>query len=433
MVKQYLFFVLIFRLTFNLSIITLPFDNYYFIHNQLNSPNEKFNELLNNFVRVNISIGDPKQEISLNLTFNSYITYLSGSDVKGGFKKFNEKISKSYNKIENKISQFYLEHFVKGIKSTENFYLLFNGKDEKVINNFNFILANELNNLEEMGQLGLCYGNIYSGNKLENYNFISQLHKKKLIDSYSFTIKYNDLNKGELIIGALPHEYNRRYNKNDFISIKAGNTQEISWSILFKELRYGNEIFMKNLFIEFQLELGLIIASSELKEKLINDFFNHNPNCHMLKDEERISFYCDNDKGINKFKDLILTSEVGNFNFVLNYKDLFEKHGEKFYFLIVFPLTDNINTWKLGKPFLRKFQIVFDQDKKIIGFYTKMSSNNFPIIITFLICLFVIIGLSLFIYIYVNKKRRKKRNNEIDDGFDYYTTEELNKKPILGI
>ena len=87
MVKQYLFFVLIFRLTFNLSIITLPFDNYYFIHNQLNSPNEKFNELLNNFVRVNISIGDPKQEISLNLTFNSYITYLSGSDVKGGFKK----------------------------------------------------------------------------------------------------------------------------------------------------------------------------------------------------------------------------------------------------------------------------------------------------------------------------------------------------------
>ena len=180
MVKQYLFFVLIFRLTFNLSIITLPFDNYYFIHNQLNSPNEKFNELLNNFVRVNISIGDPKQEISLNLTFNSYITYLSGSDVKGGFKKFNEKISKSYNKIENKISQFYLEHFVKGIKSTENFYLLFNGKDEKVINNFNFILANELNNLEEMGQLGLCYGNIYSGNKLENYNFISQLHKKKI-------------------------------------------------------------------------------------------------------------------------------------------------------------------------------------------------------------------------------------------------------------
>ena len=112
MIKQlYYYFIIHLALTF--SILKMPFDKFYFETNLNKTPTKIFQELSNNLIRVNISVGEPKQEISLNLTFESYITFLSGTSVKGNFKKFNENYSNSYKKIENKISEFYSEHFIK--------------------------------------------------------------------------------------------------------------------------------------------------------------------------------------------------------------------------------------------------------------------------------------------------------------------------------
>ena len=72
----------------------------------------------------------------------------------------------------------------------------------------------------------------------------------------------------------------------------------------------------------------------------------------MIKDE-KIYFYCDNNSGIIKFKNIIFSSEVGNYNFNLNYNDLFIKNDDKYFFLIVFPLNDDNKFWQLGKPFLK--------------------------------------------------------------------------------
>ncbi len=421
MIKQlYYYFIIHLALTF--SILKMPFDKFYFETNLNKTPTKIFQELSNNLIRVNISVGEPKQEISLNLTFESYITFLSGTSVKGNFKKFNENYSNSYKKIENKISEFYSEHFIKGVRSSDNFHLIFYNFGEKTINNFNFVLANELDNREEMGQLGLCYGDIILGNKLSDFNFISQLYKKQLISSYAFTIKYNDFEHGELIIGALPHEYDDNYKEKDFISIKAGNSQVVSWSLFFKHISYGNEIILQKIFIEFKLEFGFILANSELKNKLIKEFFQYHSECHMIK-EENIYFYCENNYGIKKFKNIIFSSEIGDYNFNLNYNDLFMKNNDKYFFLIVFPVNDNNKYWKLGKPFLKKFQFIFDQDKKLIGFYQKKYNNNIEIIVLFFLCIIIILLLGIFIYIFQNKNKRRKRINEIDDGFDYHSSE----------
>ena len=153
--KQFYYYFFI-HLAHSFSILKMPFDKYYF-ENKLNkSPIDVFKELSNNLIRVNISVGEPKQKISLNLTFESYITYISGTSVKGNFKRFNENYSNSYKKMENKISEFYSEHFKKGVRSSDKFHLIFYNYGEKTINNFNFVLAKELDNREEMGQLGLC-------------------------------------------------------------------------------------------------------------------------------------------------------------------------------------------------------------------------------------------------------------------------------------
>jgi len=112
-----------------------------------------------------------------------------------------------------------------------------------------------------------------------------------------------------------------------------------------------------------------------------------------------------------------------------------EKDG-KYFFLIVFPVNDNNKYWKLGKPFLKKFQFIFDQDKKLIGFYkniyNNIYNNDIKIIFLFFLCIIIILLLGIFIFIFQKNNKRRKRINEIDDGFDYHSFE-TKKQNFFGI
>ena len=75
----------------------------------------------------------------------------------------------------------------------------------------------------------------------------------------------------------------------------------------------------------------------------------------------------------------------------------------------------------MGEKFLRKYQLIFDLDKKIIGFYTPQNDSSTPFIIIFLLISFILITILLLIYIFFRlKKPRKIRANELlDDNYDY--------------
>ena len=89
------------------------------------------------------------------------------------------------------------------------------------------------------------------------------------------------------------------------------------------------------------------------------------------------------------------------------------------------------NRWILGRPLFKKYPTIFDQDKKIIGFYlhtNDYSSNeninneekgiNWSlIIIIFLVIVIIILGIILYKVIPLIK--RKKKANELDEDFDY--------------
>jgi hypothetical protein len=74
-------------------------------------------------------------------------------------------------------------------------------------------------------------------------------------------------------------------------------------------------------------------------------------------------------------------------NFTFNESDLWYKFEGKKYYLILFQPYGNV--WQLGKPFFQKYQVVFDQDKSVFGFYNlnyeKPSYFNKNWIIVFLI------------------------------------------------
>ena len=107
-------------------------------------------------------------------------------------------------------------------------------------------------------------------------------------------------------------------------------------------------------------------------------------------------------------------------NFTLNYNDLFYKFENKYYFLIVFYQNKRNYNWIFGSPFFKKYQMIFDKDKKIISIYEKDDNHNisFAYIIIFILIV-IIIFLVFYIVFYLFKNKRKLRANEIDENFEY--------------
>ena len=107
-----------------------------------------------------------------------------------------------------------------------------------------------------------------------------------------------------------------------------------------------------------------------------------------------IYYYCDDDINLDKFKTLKFFIKDVNLTFEFNSKDLFYKSGNQIYFLIYFNDKKNVD-WILGEPFLKKYLIGFDQDKKIILFlndnFEKNNNENFIKIPLIIICIFIFI------------------------------------------
>ena len=123
-----------------------------------------------------------------------------------------------------------------------------------------------------------------------------------------------------------------------------------------------------------------------------------------------------------------------DYTFKLTYKDLFIEQNDEYIFSIVFD-TNNFNKnpyWILGKPFMKKYQLVYDLDRKIIGLYKDINNNekneNKNIFYIVLLTVLVVIIIALIVYIiYYNRKPRKSRAFELDDdNFDYMPSSSIN-------
>ena len=282
--------------------------------------------------------------------------------------------------------------------------------------------------------------------KEEEANFIYQLKKKRLIDSYSFTLEYdltNNLETGQIKIGALPHEldqknYNISYYFYDHSFLE--NKPPYSWGFKYRELLYGKDAIESvsiNKKVTFSFDNGFIVAPREFREFLSKEFFlNHLSDCKYGEINNLTYYFCKSKKSIKNFKSITfrLSSAFTMVNrndtkFEFDYKDLFKKDSRKgvYYFQILFNNTQN-SGWIFGKPLFKKYKMVFDQDKKIYGFYTnyiygKNTVKNpsfFPLLLG-IITFSVIISLSISYVLYKKliKIPRKNKANELDDTFDY--------------
>ena len=285
---------------------------------------------------------------------------------------------------------------------------------------------------------------------------LKQLKQNNLIDSYKITMNYSSDNEGYFYIGNFPHEYDQ-YNFKEFQLISTyaiPRTSFCQFRILMEDV-YSiiNEtkkfiISYKEVF--FHLELGLIECPVDyfnfIKNVFFKDYLNKSicsleymtknlNNYYMITCEDDISFDLKSFPGINFYH-----SEL-NKTFVLDYNDLFHHENNKYYFLIIYS-TFSGSYWKLGKPFLKKYQITLDLDSKLIYFYDSFKKynkeNNDKIedgdlytinlkeILLITLCCFLLVILFVVLIKGIKKSRKKRANELKDDEYDYTGSDNIN-------
>ena len=428
-----LFHIILFsKIILSLNYIKIPFERTY---KEKITKNNYLDYLINSKLTCKIPIGTPEQIIPFHIKLNKYATFISSSNIKeinNDIIKFNEIQSSSYEK-SNKINYYSPnQEFSYGIESIDNFNLK-NDKNKKLNKKIQFILATSLRKNESAG-LGLDI-HIPPGQNLNKVNLINQLKDNKDINSYGFSFYFENKNY-YLILGAYPNEYNSNYDIEDFLKIQtqSDNNYLYKWGIKSDKIIYNNKTLINNKIIFFEPSIKAIIGTSSFYLNVTNDFFNEYLNKNKCKskviygniiddDGDFLFFYCDNDVDISNFKSIFFV--LNGFNYELSYKDLFESFENEIYFLVGFKYESdqisNKQNWIMGQPFFSKNILVFDQNYKIIGFYTKTKKFKFIFIFpTLLIILLIAIIILLIFYFYrYIRSHRKIRANELDDNFDY--------------
>lgn len=333
---------------------------------------------------------------------------------------------------------------------------------------FYFYTDIQTSSLKKFGNIPFSYNkgnrsNIFCGDiglnpllfiSFEKDNLIYNLKQFKYINNYYISFEfdnkkafdnYEDL-KGKLIIGELPHIYDQKnYFLEQFFEAPIHLDNEINmYKLKFDNLYVGlkneeknNFDYNEDILVNFEINYGLITGPEYYRDFIEISFFNKTEIekiCKKSNDLGAFFFYdiyiCDNSlkSKFDLFPELIFYSKKFDYNFTFNYEDLFMIKNNKYYFKIIF-LGGGYNQWRFGLSFLLKYKLVFNHDSKTIGFYNNNikinSEKNEKILanIWFWIIILIIILIIVISTVFITKKffgsNRRKKANELDDGFDY--------------
>ena len=425
------------------SKIVIPF-----IHNNLNS---------DSFIQNNF-----ENSIYSEIKYGTYNSYPSGKSIilfanlqQSILSIFNSKICPSnsfYNKSESTSYKYN-----NGL-SQDSFYF-YKDLELSKLEKFNNIVfkyqeSNEPNNF--CGTVGF---EMISGKEEENKSFLYNLKKNNYIDNYYisfiFTEKkafdnYENL-KGKIVIGELPHEYDKdRFIednfKQDLVNIEIIKSYHFIFDKIFIGLLNKEKMILENEDKSFykvyvEISYGLISGPDLYQTYIEENFFNNSEIlniCKKTKDYGKSMDYdiyvCDKEiqSKFNLFPELIFYNQNHNYNFTFTHEDLFMLKNNKYYFKVIF--IGGLKNWRFGLPFFLKYQLVFNHDTKQIGFYTDMikkeekNNNNLWIWIVIPIVVFGIIIATVFITKkLIGNNNRRKKANELDDGFDYESGDKIKK------
>ena len=409
-----IFFILQFKAIY--SYIIIPFKNNLDILSL--TENNYVDKLFALNITTNISLGTPFQTIPFNIKLRQFHIIVLSEDSEDGkkIKSFNQNNSNSFFSKYNLPEYLDLPELEFGKKSYDTFKI-----DNNIIEKFNFLLGYDSYS-NESAILGLKNNELYV-----NYSLIYQLKNRKYINSSIFYFKFseNNFNEGEIIIGNYPHEIEKnKYKYESYQTIGIITTKyTLYYDIYITKITIGDKIIAEKKILQFYFESYFMRFPFTFKEIVEKEFFNNlieNHKCSFFKHNLKEFFFyiCDDDINIKKLKKLEFHSKELNFTFSFKPEELFMKIKDKFIFLICFNIKKYEEEFDFGYFVLQKYLIIFEQERKLIGFYKiNKTSYSYSWILTILFGI-IIIGLIYYIFL-ILKKKRKIRANELEDNFEY--------------
>jgi hypothetical protein len=285
------------------------------------------------------------------------------------------------------------------------------------------------------------------GFEMGDSEFIQRLKQIKIIKNYDWNIKYTNFleEKGEIIIGALPHIYDRKnYDEDDlrFANITNGRHQ---WSLIFDHIyiesnnskikyNYNGKYEIGKFYIEEFFILGTNEYFKLIEDIFFRKYINENicqkqTHKKLGQDNKYYHFMCylkDNKKikeFLNNFPSLIFYQGEMDINFTLDSNDLFTIFPDNSRILFNVEFYNNSNNWVLGKPFFKKYQLNFNNEENLISYYANSNTNKYNkknnVKINFIIFFIFIFTFLLFFKAAFCKYNRKLRANELEDNYNY--------------
>ena len=440
------FFIILLLIKNTFLYLILPLNK--IIYNNIDSikdPKEVIQKLYNSEIYTTIEIGLERTPIKTFLSYDRTELIISGKNVKNH--KYNESSSTTYICVNNITKEFYFGQFSEVLLSKEDFFIKNETGNFQHIEQLKFILGTKASSSDPYeGVMGLQLSYL---NSEPEYNLVNSLKSKKIINSYNWFLNFDNMDKsnGKMYIGTLPHMIDNRYEENNLkTALSAKNGVNMNWGMEFSETKYGESKKLKKSYQAYiHFDFGLFQGPNELMEIIDSEFFDYYIKEKIcFKDvygiQKDIFYYCKNVKefDITKFKSIYLKNIELEYVFEFNYKDLFLYSNDTIYFLMVFREVD-LNNFFIGEPFLKKYNLVFNQESKKIGYYTyvkeeeeekekeiekKDSNNKYFSLINILLVLILICLLAILIMIYFKKTKRKIRTNELED-YDYVAKNDL--------
>ena len=429
------FFILVIILIIetNCKTIVIPF-------NIIELPGEE----KQSYIYTNIEIGTPPQKIDSIINFQNSLFYFSN------ISPLNISFNSTYNYSESSSFEIISDINIssseyKNIISEQIYFYTDINCQNKSKYNISPILYPDIHSNESLFITIDLQINNNSMNK--SFNIINILKERKIINSYFWTIKLdNNLTTGKIIIGDLPHNY----DKDNYIekNLKWINTyskeNKIFWGIQFSSIKFWNKTISDIMIGKIEPKILEIFGSNEYIEAIEEIFFDEYKKKDICKrtfdkvlGEDVHRFICDkgkfNKSDIDLFPNLTLVNNELNYSFILTGNELFMEKDNNISFMIVSKVESPIKEWELGRIFLNKYQFVMDNENNLIGIYkkenndnkSKKQNKNMLIVIISILSLNMLIAIGVIIY-YIQKnvcKNRKQSLSELDDDYLYQIKE----------
>jgi len=369
MILLYRIFVLYFSLIelYNSSEIVIPFISKISEIPDNQTPEEFMRSLSFNQLYSKIKIGTPPQNLDLLLDFETYNTYIiKYEDKDKRFPRFFHNKSSTFTYLGKK-EYFDDSCFINAINSSDITTI------SDTLKNYNLTFLHALNfrintKISYPGAIGF---NVVPNQNPFHYEsgLVYQLKSKGFIKNYLFTLSFdeNSYNGNIIIEKKLYEEYPSENFKSDYCLVTSNYQYYWGWNYLTVHL---NSDLLEITEASIKPELGVIQLNKYYKDVFRKKFFEEKIKEGKCYEKYLIYYYiyCDRDVNIDIGEMKFEIKRTG-LNFSLNSNDLFIEYNNNKFFLITFGIDVEKQNIKLGYPFLKKYDMIFDLDKRHIGFY----------------------------------------------------------------